>query len=523
MTATYPPLIQALRDPGRYPHPVSKVEVLETHISWVLLSGRYAYKIKKPVDLGFLDFSDLQKRRFFCDEELRLNRRLAPSLYLATVSIGGTAERPEIGAGPAIEYAVKMRRFPVANTLDHLFGRHGLQPRHIDLLAQTVAGFHAALPAAAADSIYGTPAQVMAPARQNFRQLRALLESADLPMLDRLETACETEYAACAALIADRRQQGRIRECHGDLHLGNIVLLRGRPVPFDAIEFAPELRWIDTINDAAFLVMDLLQRGRGDLAYRFLNGYLESSGDYAGLGLLRFYLSYRAAVRAKVAGFRLAQTGDPAAKCECLAYLEQAVAGLARRKPVLILMHGLPGCGKSHVAQLLLERYGLIRLRSDVERKRLFGLSPLASSLSATGGGIYQADASRQTYGRLLELSRGLLADGFGVIVDAAFLQYDQRRPFRELAAQLGAGFALVAVRAEPATLRRRISERQAAGNDASEAGLEVLEHASRNLEPLQADEMSSCLQFDNDAEPAATDDSRPFWRQLAELAALGD
>ncbi|WP_054763361.1 AAA family ATPase [Methylomonas koyamae] len=172
---------------------------------------------------------------------------------------------------------------------------------------------------------------------------------------------------------------------------------------------------------------------------------------------------------------------------------------------------------------MLLERYGLIRLRSDVERKRLFGLSPLASSLSATGGGIYQADASRQTYGRLLELSRGLLADGFGVIVDAAFLQYDQRRPFRELAAQLGAGFALVAVRAEPATLRRRISERQAAGNDASEAGLEVLEHASRNLEPLQADEMSSCLQFDNDAEPAATDDSRPFWRQLAELAALGD
>lgn len=523
MPVTYPPLIEALRDPGRYPHPVSKVEVLETHISWVLLAGRYAYKIKKPVDLGFLDFSDLQKRRFFCGEELRLNRRLAPALYLATVSIGGTAERPEIGSEPAIEYAVKMRRFPVANTLDHLFGRQGLQLRHIDLLAQTVAGFHAALPAAEADSVYGTPAQVMAPARQNFRQLRALLEAADLPILDRLETACETEYAACAALIAERRQRGHIRECHGDLHLGNIVLLRQRPVPFDGIEFAPELRWIDTINDAAFLVMDLLQRGRGDLAYRFLNAYLEHSGDYAGLGLLRFYLSYRATVRAKVAGFRLAQSGDPAAKRECLAYLDQAVAGLVRSKPVLILTHGLPGCGKSHVAQLLLQKYRLIRLRSDVERKRLFGLQPLASSRSETGGGIYQADASRQTYGRLLELSRGLLAAGFGVIVDAAFLQYGQRRPFRELAAQIGAGFALVSVQAEPATLRRRIIERQTAGNDASEAGLDVLEHALLNLETLQADEMDSSVVFDNNADQSAADDNLAFWRQLAELAELED
>ncbi|WP_445371871.1 AAA family ATPase [Methylomonas sp. HW2-6] len=521
MTTQYPQLIRALCDPARYPHPARKVEVLETHISWVLLAGRYAYKIKKPVDLGFLDFSDLPKRRFFCEEELRLNRRLAPSLYLATVAIGGSAEQPEIGREPAIEYAVKMRRFALDKTLDHLFCRQALAPEHLDRLAQSLSAFHAALPPATADSVYGTPAAVMAPVRQNFQQLRSLLETTDWQMLDHLETACETEYAACAALIGERRQQGHIRECHGDLHLGNIVLLRQRPVPFDGIEFAPELRWIDTINDTAFMVMDLLQRGRGDLAYRFLNAYLEHNGDYAGLGLLRFYLSYRATVRAKVAGFRLAQSGDPAAKRECLAYLELASSCLTQRKPALIVMHGLPGSGKSRVAQWLSQRYRLIRLRSDVERKRLFGLQPLASSHSAIGGGIYQADASRQTYDRLLELSRNLLAAGFGVIVDAGFLQYDQRRPFRELATQIGAGFALVSVEAEPATLHQRIIERQAAGNDASEAGLEVLEQAHRSQDALQADEICSSVVFDNNTEQPAADISVELRRQLAELAGL--
>jgi len=472
------------------------VQLLETHISWILLAGDHAYKLKKPLDLGFLDYSTLERRRRFCEEEVRLNRRTAPQLYLEAIPVSGTVDNPYFGAGgPLLEYAVKMRRFPSGQLLDELLHQDRLPPALIDTLARTVAGFHAAAAPVAADSDLGTPDAVYLPVRENFEQI--------LPRLDdAAETARVRQLAAWAAetqerltpLLHQRRAGGRIRECHGDLHLGNIVLLDGEPLPFDGIEFNDNLRWIDVISDSAFLMMDLLARGRSDYAWRFLDGYLQHSGDYAALPLLPWYLSYRAMVRAKVAAIRAAQAGDDAAlrrhsTDEITAYVELAAACTEPRRPALIITHGLSGSGKTRHSQVLLEQLGLIRLRSDVERKRLFGLAPTAASGSAVGGGIYSADAGAQTYRHLADTAEGILRAGLPVLIDATFLHRSQRDDFSRLAQDLGIPFLIVAFQASGDELRRRIRQRQARGTDASEAGLEVLERQLATQEAIADDE----------------------------------
>ncbi|HSM98097.1 MAG TPA: AAA family ATPase, partial [Gallionella sp.] len=392
-------LVNALCARGYFPYqPV----VEETHISWVLLTGRDAWKIKKAVDLGFLDFSTLEARRFYCTEELRLNRRLAPALYLDVVAIGGTPEEPVMGKEPAIEYAVHMRRFAGPDMMDRMLARDAITPAHIDKLAAVIAGFHAALPPAAADSPFCATAGIEKAALQNFDAVQQLLtEPGDLAMLDTVREASAREFSACGQLFRQRAAAGCVRECHGDLHLGNIVLLDDEPTPFDCIEFSAALRWIDVISEISFTVMDLLRRGRPQLAWRLLNAYLEITGDHSGVGVLRFYLGYRAMVRAKIAAIRAGQRG--AAKTDkqsksCRSYLRLAHNCLTRRRPALIITHGLPGCGKSTFAQLALERLGAIRIRSDVERKRLFGLAALADSKAQTAADIYSENATRRTY-----------------------------------------------------------------------------------------------------------------------------
>ncbi|WP_026602549.1 bifunctional aminoglycoside phosphotransferase/ATP-binding protein [Methylomonas sp. 11b] len=515
MANAYPPLIAALCDPACFPHPVKRVTVLETHISWVLLAGRYAYKIKKPVDLGFLDFSQLSQRHFYCQEEIRLNRRLAPGIYLQVTAIGGSPGQPGINAEPAFEYAVKMRRFAAGKLLDTLLTRGEVTPAHIDSLADTIARFHMGLAPATPDSNYGSPTVIEAPARQNFQQLLELMKPEDATLIKLLQERCRQAFLTTENLFEQRQQSGFIRECHGDLHLGNIVLLRDRPVAFDGIEFSPELRWIDTISDAAFLIMDLLHRGRGDLAYRFLNAYLQISGDYAGLGVLRFYLSYRAAVRAKIAGYRFAQTAEGSARQACLTYLDLAGSSLCPRKPALILTHGLPGCGKSAVSQILLEKHQLIRLRSDVERKRLFGLNALQKSGSAINSGIYDPQASQKTYQHLLDLAQALLGYGFPVIVDAAFLKHAQRRPFQLLAQNLGIPFVILSIQAKDKVLRQRIRHRQEQGRDASEADLTVLDKATAGAEALQTEELPYNVILTNNTDGLDRNDQQAAWREL--------
>ena len=508
-------LVRALCDPARYPHPVASVTLIETHISYVLLTGRFAYKIKKAVDFGFLDFSTLDRRRLFCAEELRLNRRLAPQLYLAVVPIGGSVREPCIGdddgvstgAIAAIEYAVKMVEFPQSALFDQYLARGDLDARQIDALADVVAAFHAHAPSAPPAGEFGAPALIWRMVADNFRQLPP--GDDDAARCAALEAWCREEYARLSAVFAERRRVGLVRECHGDLHLGNIALIDDRPVVFDCIEFDARMRWIDVINEVAFLWMDLAERGRADFAHRLLNRYLEASGDYAGLRCLPFYQVYRALVRAKVAGLRAAQETAPEALSAsrhqleiCAQYLAFADRLILPRSRQLLLMHGVSGSGKTWLSQALVERFGALRLRSDVERKRLCGLPALARSASAVDCGLYDEDMTRTTYQQLLRNAREVLDAGFPVVVDAACLQRWQREMFGELAAQLNVPWRIISCRADDATLRRRIVAREQSGGDASEADLAILDHQLQNSDPLSAAEQDVAVVFASDRDP---------------------
>ena len=496
-------LIHALLDPACYPHAVPQVEHIETHISDVFLTGAYAYKLKKPLDLGFLDFSTLEKRRLCCEEELRLNRRLAPELYLEVVPITGRPAQPRIcGDGEPFEYAVRMRQFDQAGMLERVLARGELRGAHADELADLVAGFHATLPPAAPNSGYGNSESVVGPALQNFDQLLPLLESDhDRAALDRLRHWTQAQHARLTSAFEQRRREGFVRECHGDLHLGNMVLIDGRVRIFDCIEFSPLLRWIDVINETAFLVMDLIQRRRPDLAFRFLNRYLEITGDYAGVRLLRYYMVYRALVRAKVSAMRAAQddverAAIPALKAKCSAHLALAEQLIEAARPVLVILHGLSGSGKTSVSQVVLESVGAIRIRSDIERKRLHGLSSSTRSGSAVGQGIYTAAAGAATYDRLAELSSRVVEAQFPVLVDATFLEHTQRERFRSLADELSVPFAILHVEASELELRRRVAQRT---NDASEATGAVLDRQLRTQDALTGNERERTCTIDTD------------------------
>jgi aminoglycoside phosphotransferase family enzyme/predicted kinase len=495
-TAVQETLITALQNPDVFDHPVGEISMLETHISWVILTGEFAYKIKKAVDFGFLDFSTLAKRHYYCQEELRLNRRFAADLYLEVVSVTGSVDRPVLqGPGEPIEYAVKMRQFPQQDLLSNIVARHGLGEAHVDEIAGLVADLHACIDVADATTDYGRPDDIHHWVMENFEHIRpALSAPAQQAQLDWLEDWCGQEFRNRRALIQERRHDGYVRECHGDLHLGNLALIKGRITPFDCIEFNPQLRWIDVISEAAFLTMDLEDRGYPGLAYRFLNSYLQHSGDYAGVGLLRYYLVYRALVRAKVAILRLGTVADDADASRLAREEYESYRRLARqyaqvRQPALIITHGVSGSGKSWYAAQLVERLGALQVRSDVERKRLFGYHAQADTGSDIDTGIYTSDAGVRTYERLAGVVRCILDAGYPVIVDAAFLKRAQRARFRQLAAELGVPFVLLHFEADADTLRRRIRARLQVDTDPSEAGLAVLESQLESQEPLQPDE----------------------------------
>ncbi len=492
----HPPLIRALLDPATTPLPAQPVELMETHASWVLLAGDHAYKIKKPITLPFLDYGTLEQRRSCCEAELRLNRRYAPELYLDVIAITGTATAPRLGGGGiAIEYAVRMGRFDEAMRLDHLCTQGKLTPAHVGLLAAEIADFHGRAAVAAPETRFGTPHQVLAPALENFEELFALMPAAhDRARLAALETWTRRQFERCAAAFAARKAAGRIRECHGDLHLGNLVLAGTRVMPFDCIEFNDDFRWIDTASEVAFTLVDLLDHGQPGLACWLLNEWLTASGDFDALRVLRFYAAYRALVRAKVAAIRARQEEDGAAAGRDLAaargYLDLAEAICQPPPPTLTLTHGVSGSGKSRAAKARLladPDCATIRLRSDVERKRLFGLAATDRSDSSLDGGIYTPAAHAATYRRLQELTQIALDAGWSVIVDAAFLRRAERDDFRCLATAHAAPFAILACAAPLDELRRRITARQ---GDASEATVAVLERQLTWIEPLVAEEI---------------------------------
>lgn len=506
-------LVEALADPACYPHAVDGVRLIETHISFVLLTGQFAYKIKKCVNLGFVDYSSLALRHHFCEEEVRLNRRLAPGLYLGVVAISGSPTSPQLGNGEAIEYAVKMVEFAQGDLLEQRLANHTLSTQHVRSLAHTLAAFHLAAPALAGPDPLPTdpsPASIWSALDATFAALRA---SVPTELLASLRTGMHTEFDQHINQFAQRKTQGWIRDCHGDLHLGNVLLIGDAPAAFDCIEFSAELRWIDVISDLAFLMMDLAAHGWPEFGWHLLNGWLEETADYEGLHLLRFYLCYRATVRAMVASLRAAASPADARSTQAelgkqARYLDYA-RELIRPKPGFILVtHGFSASGKTALAQEVAGRLGAVCLRSDVERKRLHGLPALARSGSALDGGIYTAEASAATYQQLAALADAVLTAGYPVIVDAACLLHWQREIFATLARRTRVAFFILDCHAPLTTLQQRILSRQ---GDASEATADVLARQIETAEDFAEDEKECVIGVD--CSMAQTD------MQVAEIA----
>ncbi len=496
-------LIAALREQSPWPHPVSEPELIETHISWVFLTGDYAYKIKKPVDLGFLDFSTLERRRHFCEEEVRLNRHWAPELYLGVVPIGGTPERPVPGGeDPAIEYAVKMRQFPRGALLSEQLDAGKLSADDLRSLAETVAERHREAPRARIELVRS--GRIRHAMMENFDHLAGL---ADGELLRGLQSWIERELERREPELLRRQKAGLARECHGDLHLRNLVRLDSGIVPFDCIEFSEELRSIDVMSDVAFLFMDLVERDRRDLAYVFLNRYLECSGDYDGIAILALYFVYHCLIRAKVLAIRHMERnpdGDADADLAEMSRYCRVAAERAEQSPAwLLLMHGYSGSGKTYLSEKLMAELPAIRIRSDIERKRLFGLAEAERSHSAVGRGLYGRRAGKRVYKRLLTAAAVSLGGGENVILDAAFLDARSRTRARKVANTAGVAWRIVDVTAPLDVLVGRLAARSSRPGEASEADVRVLEYQLDHAEPLTDEEWRNTLEVDSTLEDA--------------------
>ncbi len=484
-------LIENLQRPELFDHVVIEFHLIETHISFLLLTGDFAYKIKKPVNLGFVDFTTLAKRKFFCEEELRLNRRMTPELYVGVVAVTGTHEHPHIGgADEIIEYAVKMRQFSEADRLDHMVRADRITPEHIDELAEHVAEFHHHAAVATPGSGYSTADQVRARAMDNFPHIRPCVGGAESEMLDQLQQWTRSAATELTPAFNTRLAEGSVRECHGDMHLANMVLFDGCVHLFDCLEFNPQLRWIDVASDVSFAMMDLVYHQHEGFAHRLWKRYVEITGDYAALSVRRYYLAYRALVRAKVACIQDQQGGAKNSSLgrEVAHHLTLAdyFTRVPARKP-LIIAHGLSGSGKTWLSEHLVERTGVIHIRSDVERRRT----------ELGGGERYSASNIARVYRRLLELARQVLGYGYPVVVDATFLRAEQRRQFRNLALGLGIPFHILHCEAVGSALLQRVRARAEAESDASEATEAVLKAQMNIQEPLSEDEIALTISVD--------------------------
>ena len=494
-----PPLIEQMLRPAFYPHPVAgdSVRLVQTHISWVLLTGPFAYKVKKPVSFGFLDSSTLERRKRFCEEELRLNRRGAAGLYLEVLPITRSADGGFHlgGEGEVVEYTVKMRQFREEALFSRLLERGQLGEPEVVELGRTLARFHAAAPTSSEVSRFGEPGAVKRLIDENYRQSEhhAAPGGPQTPrQLEETRAFTDRFFAARQDLLGARVRGGFVRECHGDLHLSNICLLDDPPGPrvllFDCIEFNDGFRCVDVMYDLAFPVMDLEARGRPDLANALLNTYAERTGDWEGLRVLPLYLCRQAYVRGKVIGLladELAAEGDDAGRVgaaeSSARYYRLAWEWAQRfgrpRPGRLLLMSGVSGSGKSTVARLLARRLGAVQVRADAVRKHLAGLP-----LDEPGGeGLYTAEMTRRTYDRLLELGLMLSAEGYPVVLDAKYDRRAARQAVLAAAGSKGLEVRIVHCTAPPEVLRQRLMGRH---GDVSDATADLLE---RQLEVWEA------------------------------------
>ncbi|MFS8880000.1 AAA family ATPase [Synechococcus sp. H55.11] len=465
--AHLPPLIQAMLDPAFYPHPAQDpIQLIQTHISYILLTGDYAYKVKKPLDFGFLNFTTLEQRRHFCQEELRMNQRGAPGLYLQVLPIFQTNGRFQFsGSGELVEYALQMRQFPQEQLFSNLFERGELTPALMEELGRVVAMFHAQAETNDYIRSFGRPERVREAFDENYAQTQRYIGGPQTAQQYR-ETQAYTDrfFAERQELFQQRIEQDRIRECHGDLHLRNICFWEGKILLFDCIEFNEAFRFVDVMYDVSYAVMDLDARYRPDLGNVYLNTYLEETGDWEGLKILPIYLNRQAYVRAKVTSFLLE---DPTATEETKATAFRTAARYYRlaweytlpKQGQLFLMSGLSGSGKSTVARHLARQQGAIHIRSDAVRKHLAGI-PL---WQRGGPAVYTPEMTDKTYRRLVQLGVELAQEGYTVILDAKFDRQALRGMAIAQAQQRGIPLHILHCYAPEPVLRERLQRRSQA------------------------------------------------------------
>ncbi len=491
-------LIQNLQKAELFDHPVERFKLIETHISWVILTGEYCYKIKKPMNFGFLDFTTLEQRHTYCDKELELNQKLAPEIYLEVLPISGSEENPRLGEKDSvIEYAIKMREFSQNCLFDALLRQNQLHSAQMIDLAHELANFHEST-SSDSPEYFGTPQQIFDPVEENFMQIGEMIkEPEDIQLMETVKNWSYETHKNLTPVFQKRRNTGFVKACHGDVHLGNITLYKDKPVIFDCIEFNESFRYTDTMADLGFLLMDLEEKNQSKFASIVLNTYMIHTGDYEGVKVLPFYCVYRAVVRAKIALFEYHQQTDPKEAQLRLdiyrKFMKLAQKFAKRKSPMLLLTHGFSGSGKSTLAKLLVENANFLQLRSDVERKRMQGIAVNASSHSGLYQDLYSETQTQKTYEYLLTLTKISLHTGFDTIVDATFQKQSQRKAFMEFAKKNNIPFCILHCEASMEKLLDWIQTRSD-NTEISEANREVLLAQQDKFEPLTAEEISHCI-----------------------------
>lgn len=490
-------LLQSLLAPSAYPEPASSVHLIQTHVSFIFITDSFAYKIKKPVDLGFLNFTTLDRRRFYCNEEVRLNRRLCPEVYLAVVEVRESEEGARFdGDGKVVDYAVKMIRLPEERMMDRLLMEGSVTGDDIKRIARTIGEFHLKTDRGDEISEYGSPTAIRQNWDENFQQLErfvpAVISREDLRML---MDWVDTFPAQNAGLFAGRIAGGFIRDCDGDLHMGNICLTDHVCI-FDCIEFNNRFRYSDTAADIAFLLMDLEFHGRSDFSRIFLAEYIKTTGDSGVSDVLDFYKVYRAVIRGKVASFKLHDPDIPegekkAAQEMAARYLRLARGYLLRKRlpPALIITCGLMGSGKSSIAAALSFELGIDIYSSDIVRKELAHVPKYSRTYSGYGEGMYSPGFNDATYDELLARAEKSLSAGESVIIDATFRRKSDRVRFQALAGRFPRPFYIVQTICPDDLIKERLDTRKECQGTISDGRWELFAAQAEQFEPLNADE----------------------------------
>jgi uncharacterized protein len=487
MTSQFPPYVQALLNPEAYPEHPKSVELMQTQMSFIFLTGDYTYKTKKPVNLGYLDYTTLEKRQYFCRQELDLNRRLCPDAYLDVVPITEANGSFKIGGkGIAIEYAVKMKQLPQDRMMDILLPRDRVTPGMLDNVAVKMADFHTHAATNPTISSFGSLESITVNTDENFTQTEKYIGRVIPERSYRLIRDFTNKFLHDnAALFQQRVDGGKIRDCHGDLHAAHICFADNIYI-FDCIEFNDRFRYCDTASEIAFLAMDIDRYARADLSNAFVDSYIKASGDKGLSGLLDFYKCYRAYVRGKVACFKY---DDPYLK-DKESILKEAKLYFnlghkyASRKPVVIIVTGLIGTGKTTLAELAGRSLGYQVLSSDVIRKQLANVPLKERHFDTFAGGIYSPESTQKTYAELLRAARAAIESGQSVILDASFKKKTDRLAALNLAGETGAGFLAIECTADENTIKKRLEDRVREGA-VSDGRWEIFEDIKKDFDPV--------------------------------------